>query len=116
MEIRIFQIIVPLIALYFIAEVFFSYRRSKITLGEMLVGTVFWLGAFMFALFPDFFSVGIARLFGIESNVNAIIFFCIGILFFNQFKMYFVIRRQEKELTILTRKLALQNQLEADAQ
>ena len=114
MEIRIFQIIVPLIALYFIVEVLFNYRKSKITLGETVVGMVFWLGALLFALFPDFFSVGIAHLFGIESNVNAIIFFCIGLLFFNQFKMYFILRRQEKDLTVLTRQLALQNQPEAN--
>ena len=112
MEFRIFQIIVPLIALFFATGLVLRYRKSKITIYEMAIGISFWLSALLVALFPDFFSVKIAQLFGIESNVNAIIFFCIGLLFFIQFKMYFVIRKQEKNLTELTRKLALANYID----
>ncbi|MEO1261263.1 MAG: DUF2304 domain-containing protein [Bacteroidota bacterium] len=109
MELRFFQIIVPLIALYFIANLIFNFRKSQITIAEMIIGNIFWVAALIFALFPDHISTKIALVFGIESNVNAIIFFCIGLLFLNQFKMYFLIRKQEKSLTILTRKLALKN-------
>ena len=112
MEIRIFQIVVPLIALFFISGIVSRYRKSKITVYEMALGAAFWLSALLVALFPDFFSNGIAHIFGIKSNVNAIIFFCLGILFFIQFKMYFIIRRQEKDLTVLTRQLALRDQPE----
>ncbi len=112
MELRIFQIIVPLIALFFIANVIYSFRKSQITITETIFGGLFWLATLIFALFPDFFSTQIAKIFGIESNVNAIIFFCIGLLFFNQFKMYLIIRKQEKNLTFLTRELALKNHAE----
>ena len=107
MELRLFQIIVPLIALFFIIGLILRFRKSKITVYELTIGSTFWLGTLLVALFPDFFSVKIAQVFGIESNVNAIIFFCIGLLFFIQFKLYFIIRKQEKDLTELTRKLAL---------
>ena len=109
MEIRIFQIVVPLIALFFILGSVFRYRKSKITVYEMALGIAFWLAALLVALFPDFFSNGIAHIFGIKSNVNAIIFFYLGILFFIQFKMYFAIRKLEKNLTVLTRQLALRD-------
>lgn len=112
MELRLFQIIVPLIALFFMAGLVMRYRKSKVTVYEMAIGSGFWLAVLLVALFPDFFSVKIARIFGIENNVNAIIFFCIGLLFFIQFKMYFLIRKQEKDLTELTRKLALVHALE----
>ncbi len=112
MEIRIFQIVVPIIALLFISGIFFRYRKSDITIYEMILGFVFWLAVILVAIFPDFFSEGIAKIFGIESNVNAIIFFCLGLLFFIQFKMYFTIRKQQKDLTELTRKLALRDHLE----
>lgn len=107
MEIRIFQIVVPLVALFFILGIISRYRKSKITVYEMFLGVAFWLSVLLVALFPDFFSNAIARIFGIKSNVNAIIFFCLGILFFIQFRMYFTLRRQEKDLTVLTRQLAL---------
>lgn len=112
MEIRLFQIIVPLIALFFIVGLILRYRKSKITVYEMTIGSGFWLAVLLVAIFPDFFSNYVARIFGIKSNVNAIIFFCIGLLFFIQFKMYFLIRKQEKDLTELTRKLALARYLE----
>jgi len=108
MELRIFQIIVPLMALLFIGDLIISYRKSKVSVFELLLGLGFWVSAMVFALFPDFISTGIAQLFGIKDNVNAIIFFCIGLLFFFQFKQYFLIRKQEKALTILMRKIALQ--------
>ena len=109
MEIRIFQIVVPLIALFFIFGAIFHYHKSKITIYETALRVAFWLAALLVAFFPDFFSNGIARIFGIRSNVNAIIFFCLGILFFIQFKMYFAIRKLEKNLTVLTRQLALRD-------
>lgn len=112
MELRLFQIIVPLIALFFMAGLVMRYRKSRITIYEMTIGSGFWLAVLLVAIFPDFFSNNVARIFGIESNVNAIIFFCIGLLFFIQFKMYFLIRKQEKDLTELTRKLALAHALE----
>lgn len=110
MELRIFQIIVPLFALLFIGDLLISYRKSKISMFEVILGLGFWTSVLLFALFPDFISNGIAQAFGIKDNVNAIIFFCIGLLFFFQFKQYFLIRKQEKNLTLLMRKMALEDQ------
>ena len=116
MEIRFFQILVPIIALLYLSGLLVQYRKSRITFYELLFGTSFWLGAALLAFFPDFFSGLIAQLFDIKSNVNGIIFFCLGILFFMQFKLFFTIRKQEKALTLLTRQLALKDlQKEEDA-
>ena len=109
MEIRIFQIVVPLLALVFMGGFVVRYRKSKITIYEMILGVGFWLAAMLVAIFPDWLSNGIAFLFGIENNVNAILFFGLGLVFFIQFKMYFKIRKQEQDLTELTRKLALRD-------
>lgn len=113
MELRIFQIIVPTIALFYGAGLIFRFRKSQITIYELMLGLLFWLAVLLVAIFPDFFSNQIARLFGIKSNINAIIFFCLGILFFTQFKLYFIIRRQQQDLTQLTRALALQDKIDS---
>lgn len=63
----------------------------------------------VFALFPDYFSNLIARIFGIKSNINAVIFFCLGLIFFFQYKLFFMFKRQQMALTELTRKIALKN-------
>ncbi len=79
----------------------------------MVLGVGFWIAVSIFAIFPDFFSNLIAKIFGIKSNINAIIFFCIGILFFVIFKMYFMIKKQDKAITDLVRHIALTDEKEA---
>lgn len=106
-DIRIFQIIVPLICLLFMVSNFARYRKGVRTLGELLLAVVFWLGLGVFSIFPDLISRGVAELFGIKDNVNAIIFFGLGILFFFQLKLYNIYKKQQQILTRLSRDIAL---------
>ncbi len=107
MEFRLFQIVVPIVSILFILNISRRYTKSMITIYELSLGFFFWISTLLLALFPDFFSNLIAKIFGIKSNVNAIIFFCIGILFFIIFKMYFMIKKQDKAITDLVRHIAL---------
>jgi len=109
MGIRYFQIIIPIIALFFIYSQYLEYKKRKSGINETLLFVVFWIGVINLALFPDFFSETIANIFGIESNINALIFFSIGLLFYFQLKMYKKIKRQDDLLTELARKVALDN-------
>ncbi|MCB0568817.1 MAG: DUF2304 domain-containing protein [Phaeodactylibacter sp.] len=110
MRLEIYQIVVPIISAIFIWGLASRFRRSRASMQEVVVGSLFWLAVAVFALFPDFFSRKIARLFGIKSNINAIIFFCLGLIFFFQYKLFFMIKKQQMALTNLTRKIALEQQ------
>jgi len=112
MELAIFQIIVPLISLLFIAGLVRRFYRARASWEETLIGSLFWLAVILFAIFPDFISRWIANLFGIKSNINAIIFFCIGLIFFFQYKLFFMIKKQQTDLTHLVRQLALKEEEE----
>jgi hypothetical protein len=107
---KYFQIIVPIISLLFIFGLLRRYYHTRASWQEVAVGSLFWLGVLLFAIFPDYLSVKIAQLFGIESNVNAIIFFCLGLIFFFQYKLFFMIKKQQSALTELVRKLSLEEQ------
>lgn len=107
--IRIFQILVPLVALLFLSASFSRYRRGKLNLAELMVTCVIWVSIGVFSVFPDRISFFIARLFGFENNVNAVIFFGLGALFFVQFKMYSIIKRQQRDITRLSRDIALRD-------
>ncbi|MBR9919590.1 MAG: DUF2304 domain-containing protein [Bacteroidetes bacterium] len=109
MEFRFFQIIVPLLSIVFIASQTSRFFKGKTRIFETVVINLFWIGVGVFALIPDVISNLIARAFGIESNVNAIIFLSIGFILFFQFRLYNMIKEQEKEITILTREIALKN-------
>lgn len=109
MEIRIFQIVIPLIALLFIGRQFLSFKKGNATLFETLMLVFFWIGTAAVALFPDFISDAIAQVFGIKSNVNAVIFFAVGLLFYFQLQIYKITKKQDAQITELTRKTALEN-------
>ncbi len=108
MDFEIYQLIVPLIGLVFIMNMLRRFALSRAGWQETLLGVGFWLGVILVAIFPDTISNLIARIFGIKSNINAIIFFCLGLIFFFQYKLFFMIKEQQSALTRLTRKLALE--------
>lgn len=109
MEIRYFQIIIPLLALVFIFRQIQEHRTTRIGIYGTFLIISFWLLVIVFSLFPDFFSQLIAKVFDIKDNVNAIIFFAIGILFYFQLQLYKLLRRQDQLITDLVQKIALEN-------
>jgi hypothetical protein len=109
MEIRIFQIVVPLIALLFTLRQVMKYRQGKNTLFEVGIVSLFWLVTTALALFPDSILDTIAKAFGIKSNVNTLLFFAIGLLFYLHFQIYKILKKQDGMITELTRKLALES-------
>lgn len=109
MYFEIYQIIVPLIGLVIVISLLLRYSQSKIGWQEAAIGITFWLFVILVAIFPDFITNKIASFFGIKSNINAIIFLCLGVIFFIIYKLYFMIKTQEEKLTRLTRELALRD-------
>lgn len=109
MEIRIFQIIVPLFSLLLIYRQVQTHRNGKSSIFETWMIVLFWAAVAVVAVFPDFFSEGIAKIFGFKDNVNAIIFFALGLLFYFQFQLYKILKKQDELLTEMARKNALDN-------
>ena len=109
MEIRFFQIIIPLFALFIIVKQVRETLKGKAGFYESLLISLFWLGIGLVAVFPDFLSDLIAKAFGIKDHINAIIFFAIGLLFYFQLQIYKMIRKQDQLLTEISRKEALKN-------
>ncbi|MGK0364402.1 MAG: hypothetical protein ACI85O_001459 [Saprospiraceae bacterium] len=109
MEIRIFQIIIPLLVIIAIAKQVRDTLKGKAGFYESVLISIFWIGVAGVAIFPDFFSDLIAKVFGIKNSTNAIIFFAIGLLFYFQLQLYKMLRKQDQLLTEISRKEALKN-------
>lgn len=116
MNIRLFQWLVPLIVTLFIANQFLRYNRGRLNLGELIFGIFVWSAIGVLALFPDQISNFIAALFGIKSNTNAVLFFGLGILFYFQYRLYRIQVSHRREITKLTRILALHNYEKKEAE
>lgn len=114
MQLEIYQVIVPLVSIVFIITLLQRFWAGKVGWQESMVGIIFWVAVIFFAFFPDFISEKIAGIFGIKSNINAVIFLCLGLIFFFQYKLFLLIKQQQSALTALTRKLALEDHPKED--
>jgi hypothetical protein len=116
MEIRLFQWLVPVLVALFLMSHFLRYYRGRIDLQETILGAVLWIGIALVAIFPDKISNFLAAILGFKSNTNAILFLGLGVLFYFQYRLYRIQVRQRRELTRLTRAIALKEFEDQEAQ
>lgn len=108
-QLEIYQWLVPLIAIFFIARTVLQYRADRRTFRGLVIWSTFWVCLAIFALVPNEVSQKLANMLGIKDNVNAIIFIGLGILFFLIFSLSSTVDRLERQLTELVREIAKEN-------
>jgi hypothetical protein len=107
MQFEIYQWLVPLIAGFFLFRVVAQFRQHKRSLTVTVIWAIFWATIIVLALIPNPVSFKIAELLGFKSNINAVIFVALGLLFLLVFYLFNVIERLERQITELIRKLAI---------
>jgi hypothetical protein len=105
----LYQLLVPLLACIMLISGASRYRRHEKTLREFLGWIVVWVGLALVAVFPHPIVRLIEQVTGIKSGLNAIIFFCLVVLFYAVFRLMMQIERLEQSLTELVRKEALKD-------
>lgn len=108
MEYRIFQWLVPLIGVFFISRTIYQYLHNKRSASSTLIWFVFWIAVMLLAVMPDVVTNKLAKILGFASNITAIIFVAIGLLFIFVFYLSSTIEKLETQMTELVRQLALE--------
>ncbi len=108
MKFEVYQILVPIISLVAIAMTVKSHTKGENTMFESFFWIVFWMGVSLIALFPDLTTNYLSKLLGIKDNVNAVIFIGLAASFFIHFRTFNIIKLQNKTITELVRKIALE--------
>ncbi len=107
MDIAVYQIIVPLVALVMVMRAFSRFFRGSKTLRELFGWIAFWGCIAVIAIFPTL-TEHLAGVLGIKSNVNAIVFTLLGVLSYLCFKLVVAVEENERAVTALTREMAKQ--------
>ncbi|MEP0265773.1 DUF2304 domain-containing protein [Dokdonia sp.] len=107
MNIRSFQILVPILAAIFILWQLWKIYRFKAKWKAIWPGILVAFFISIIALFPDVTTNWLAKTLDFKSNVNAIIFVLIGFLFGAVIILYDLYKRQQKIITKLTIELSL---------
>jgi hypothetical protein len=78
-------------------------------LREYLSSLIFGIRLAILSLFPATLAAFVARVFGIASNVNAVIFLGMGIMIYLIFMLYGEVRKNRRQVTKLARQVALRD-------
>jgi len=107
MNIRTFQLIVPMVATIFILWQFWRIYKLKTKWKAIWPGALFAVFATLMAIFPDEITTWLAKTLDFKSNVNAIIFVLLGFLSVSVIILYDLYKKQQKSITKLTIELSL---------
>jgi len=106
MNFDIYRFVVPLIALAYIFRIINQYQGKTRGIKSTVFWTTFWVAITALALIPNQVSFKLAEIFGFRSNVTAIIFVALGLLFIFIFYLSNTIEKMEKHINTLTREMA----------
>ena len=110
MQFEIYQWLVPLISLFYIYRTILGVVQKRRSIPTATVWIIFWTTLIILALIPDPFTVAIQKTLGFKSNVTALIFVAMGLLFLFVFYLSTMIETLERRLTELVRRLALEEE------
>jgi hypothetical protein len=110
---RIYQLIVPIVGIIGIFYTLNKFRVGINTLFESILWILLWLFISSVAIFPDATTLFLSKTIGIKDHINGIIFIGLAISFFLNFKLFNSFKKQNKIITDLVRKIAIEKNLES---
>ncbi|HPN54840.1 MAG TPA: DUF2304 domain-containing protein [Candidatus Moranbacteria bacterium] len=108
MKFHVYQIAISIISAFMIYKGISSYIKGEAgqTLLKVSVRVIVWGGMALIAVFPEFTRI-VAKIIGIEGNINAVILTGFLLIFLMIFKLLSAIEKLEQGLSEVTRKEAL---------
>lgn len=108
MKITIYQLLTPLFAVIMLLKGGSNLKRGEMSVRKFIVWIGVWGGISLLSLRPEFVEF-FARLTGLESGINALIFFAFILLFYLVFKTLIITEGLEREVTKIVREKALED-------
>lgn len=100
------QILLVLVFVVAIIKVVGRWRARDLTSGGLVLWLVFWVAAIFVAINPNS-TYYLSNLLGIGRGADLVVYASLILIFFLLFKMMVKIEKINKEITVLTRKDAL---------
>ena len=103
----VIQIIVTIgVVLFILPNIFSSYKQKNLTTFGALLWVFFWLTGLVVIWFPELIGL-IGELMGVERSIDALVYLSIVYLLYVSLRQKISINELSKEITLLSRKLAL---------
>jgi len=106
MQILLIQAVLIVFFLYASVRVFLRYRSNEISLGVTASWVLFWMIAAFFTVKPDITSY-FAKMVGIGRGADLVTYIALAAVFYMLFRISVSTQRMNRDITKLTRKMAL---------
>ena len=107
MNIAVYQIISILFAVTLEVLIVRRFVMGKFKLMELVISSIALFILLLAAMFPDNFSNRLAQLLGIKDNINAILFGGLLVSFWLNFRLWMMLRTQDKKMARIVRLLGM---------
>ena len=100
------QIVLLVACLFGVVGAFIRYRKGDVRPAGLVLWIIFWIAAALIVLWPDatfYFS----KKLGVGRGADLIVYLALVLLFFLVFRLIISVERQRREITQLTRLVAL---------
>jgi hypothetical protein len=96
-----------LIIAFFLTRLFYQRQKNQITRNESIFWLIFWLLAALAIVFIKMIDKAVAALGFSGSGINFLLYMAVMVLFYFIFKMRLKMVKIEKDITNITREVAL---------
>ncbi|MSU75502.1 MAG: DUF2304 family protein [Candidatus Magasanikbacteria bacterium] len=93
--------------IFALSRVVMRWRAKELSLGALILWSIFWIIAGIVVVTPNI-TFYFAHLVGIGRGADLVVYVSLALLFFIVFRLMVVVERQKREITKLTRMIALE--------
>ena len=105
----VIQIVVTIgVVLFILPDIYSSYKKKNLTTFGALLWLFFWLVGLVIIWFPELIGL-IGEFMGVERSIDALVYIAIVYLLYASLRQKISINELSKEITLLSRKLALKD-------
>ncbi len=105
----VIQIVVTIgVVLFILPNIYSSYKKKNLTTFGALLWLFFWLVGLVIIWFPELIGL-IGEFMGVERSIDALVYIAIVYLLYASLRQKISINELSKEITLLSRKLALKD-------
>ena len=91
------------------SRVFKKYRLGETKLKELVLWSIFWIVAGIITIVPNSTYI-VANFVGIGRGADLVIYVSLALLFYILFRVFYRLEKIEKNITQITRELALKDE------
>ena len=100
------QILIIIFSLFAITRVAFKFKRSDLSVKEMILWILFWIFVSVIVVLPQTTSF-IANVLGVGRGVDVVVYLSVVVIFYTLFRIFIRLEKIERDITTLVRHISL---------